>query len=348
MTLVVDKFRTLLPPRAKHSPSGWTSFNAPCCGHRGHSPDTRKRGGIRFDGDGIVFNCFNCKFSTGWQPGSPFGEKMKTLSRWLGANEDDIKTMIFESLKTEGPEYKPEQHQAKIEFENKELPEDSKSLADWAADSSGLTGDLQQHLVDTIQYVISRGFNPTDKNFYWSPSAGYSERVILPYFYQGRIVGNTARKIKAGKPKYLSDQPPHFVFNIDAQTEDQKYVFVCEGQFDALSVGGVGLLTNEIADQQARIINSLGHEVIVIPDQDKAGLVLFDRAMELNWSVATPTWDNDVKDAAEAVQRYGKLFVIVDAIKTAQKGSIKITMAKKNLEHKLERIEIDQTNKHNS
>lgn len=40
MTLVVDLFRTLIPARAKASPSGWTSFNAPCCGHRGHSPDT--------------------------------------------------------------------------------------------------------------------------------------------------------------------------------------------------------------------------------------------------------------------------------------------------------------------
>lgn len=348
MTLVVDKFRSLMPPRAKHSPSGWTSFNAPCCHHRGHKQDTRKRAGVRFDGDGIVYNCFNCKFSTGWQPGSPFGEKMKTLCRWLGGNDDDIKEMIFESMKTEAPEYQAEAHQAKIEFENKDLPDDSKTLFEWACNSSELSTELQQNLIDTIQYVISRGFDPNEKNFYWSPSAGYSERVILPYFYQGRIVGNTARKIKKGTPKYLSDQHPHFVFNIDAQKEDQKYVFVLEGQFDALSVGGVGLLTNEIADQQSRIINSLGHEVIVIPDQDKAGLVLFDRAMELNWSVATPTWDDDVKDAAEAVQRYGKLFVIVDAIKTAQKGSIKITMAKKNLEHKLERIEIDQANKHNS
>jgi DNA primase len=80
-------------------------------------------------------------------------------------------------------------------------------------------------------------------------------------------------------------------------------------------------------------------QVIVIPDQDSAGLVLFDRAAELNWSVAMPNWDSDVKDVADAVQRYGKLFVIVDAIKTAQKGTIKINMAKKQQEHKLERIE---------
>ena len=333
MTLVVDKFRTLIPPRAKNSPSGWTSFNAPCCQHRGHSPDTRKRAGIRFDGNGVVYNCFNCKFSTGWQPGSPFGEKMKTLSRWLGAGEDQIKEMIFEALKTESEEYQPELYQPKIEFEDKALPEGALPIKEWANQTSALINDLYP----VVEYVAGRGFDPSD--FYWSPSPGYADRVIIPFFWGGRIVGNTARKIREGRPKYLSDQHPHFVFNFDQQKEDQKYIFVCEGPFDALSINGVALLTNEIADQQSRIINSLGADVIVIPDQDRAGLELFDRAAELDWAVAMPNWEDDVKDVAEAVQRYGKLFVIVDAIKTAQRTSIKINMAKKRQEQKLERIE---------
>jgi DNA primase len=99
----------------------------------------------------------------------------------------------------------------------------------------------------------------------------------------------------------------------------------------------VALLTNDIADQQARIINSLGHKVIVIPDQDEAGLELIKRAIEHDWAVAFPTWEDDVKDSADAVQRYGRLFVTVDVIKTAQQGEIKLTMALKSLEQKLKR-----------
>ena len=337
MTLVVDKFRTLLPPRAKSSPSGWTSFNAPCCQHRGHSPDTRKRAGIRFDGNGIVYNCFNCKFSTGWQPGSSIGEKMKTLCRWLGGSEDTIKELVFEAMRTEGDEYKPEHHEIKLEFTDKELPEGAMLLLEWV--NSKYWKDISLEVELVIAYVVSRGYDPFDSNFYWSPASGYEHRVIIPFKWEGRIVGNTARKVTAGKPKYLSDQHPHFVFNFDQQKENQKYIFVCEGPFDALAVGGVALLTNEIAEQQSRIINSLGAAVIVIPDQDRAGLVLFDRAAELGWAVAMPNWDSDVKDVADAVQRYGKLFVIVDAIKTSQQGQIKINMAKKQQEHKLERLE---------
>jgi hypothetical protein len=342
MTLVVDKFRTLIPPRAKNSPSGWTSFNAPCCQHRGHSPDTRKRGGIRFDGNSVVYNCFNCKFSTGWQPGSPFGEKMKTLARWLGAGEDLIKEMVFEALKTEGEEYQPEHYQPKIEFTDKELPEGAMPLLDWV--NSEYWKDISLEVEPVISYIVSRGYDPFDENFYWSPAPGYENRVIIPFKWQGRIVGNTARKVNDGKPKYLSDQHPHFVFNFDRQIENQKYILVVEGPFDALAVNGVALLTNEIADQQSRIINSLGSEVIIIPDQDRAGLVLFDRAAELDWAVAMPNWDDDVKDVADAVQRYGKLFVVVDAIMTAQKGPIKINMAKKRQEQKVERIEYEKNN----
>ena len=337
MTLVVDKFRTLLPPRAKSSPSGWTSFNAPCCQHRGHSPDTRKRAGIRFDGNGIVYNCFNCKFTTGWQPGSSIGEKMKTLCRWLGASEDTIKELVFEAMKTEGDDYRPSQQETKLEFTDKELPEGAMPLLEWV--NSKYWKDISLELELVIAYVVSRGYDPFDGNFYWSPASGYESRVIIPFKWEERIVGNTARKVTSGKPKYLSDQHPHFVFNFDQQKENQKYIFVCEGPFDALAVGGVALLTNEIAEQQSRIINSLGAEVIVIPDQDRAGLVLFDRAAELGWAVAMPNWDSDVKDTADAVLRYGRLFVIVDAIKTAQQGQIKINMAKKQQEHKIERLE---------
>jgi len=343
MTLVVDKFRTLIPPRAKHSPYGWTSFNAPCCQHRGHSPDTRKRGGIRFDGNSVVYNCFNCKFTTGWQPGSPLGEKIKTLARWLGAGEDLIKEMVFEALKTEGKDYLEQPNQPRLEFADKELPEGAMPLIEWG---NLIDGELEEQIgkdyTNALRYLIDRGYsNPFDYDFYYSPTPGYIDRVIIPFRWQGRIVGNTARKVREGKPKYISDQPPHFVFNFDSQKENQKYIFVCEGPFDALSVGGVALLTNDIAEQQSRIINSLGAEIIVIPDQDRAGLALFDRAAELDWAVAMPTWDDDVKDVADAVLKYGKLFVIVDAIKTAQKGAIKINMAKKQQEHKLERLEYD-------
>lgn len=334
MTTVIDLFTSLLPPRTKTSPSGWLSFNAPCCIHKGHKADTRKRGGVRFDA-GIVYNCFNCKYSTGWQPGSPISEKLKILCRWMGADDTHINNMMFAALKTESLDYRAEQLVTKIEFPEKPLPPESKKLSDWATET--LSSELETQLIAVYSYILSRGLDPINGDFYWSPTPRYIDRVIVPFRYNGKIVGNSARRITDGKLKYLSDQSPYFVFNFDVQKETQKYIIVTEGPFDALAVNGVALLTNEISDQQARIINSIGAEVIVVPDQDKAGLRIFDQAVELNWSVASPTWDDNVKDCADAVIKYGKLFVVVDAILTAQRGAIKINMARKQLEHKLAR-----------
>jgi hypothetical protein len=55
--------------------------------------------------------------------------------------------------------------------------------------------------------------------------------------------------------------------------------------------------------------------------------------------VAMPNWDSDVKDTADAVLRYGKLFVIVDAIKTATTNPAKIEIEKRKMLNKIALLE---------
>ena len=45
---------TIVPGKKKQTQSGWTSFNAPCCVHNGHSQDKRMRGGVKIDGDNFT------------------------------------------------------------------------------------------------------------------------------------------------------------------------------------------------------------------------------------------------------------------------------------------------------
>jgi len=335
MTLVLDTLRSLLPYKRKQTPSGWISFNAPCCHHRGHGSDDRMRGGVNFN-EGFVYHCFNCGFATGWQPGKPIPLKLKMLCAWFGANDDDIKRLVFEALKTESQDYQTEKYVPQADFTKKSLPEGSLPILEWL--QTDLDSDTEKKVLAVCEYLIDRGFNPADNNFYWSPLEDYSNRVIIPFLYQQDIVGSTARKITSGNPKYLSDQHPFFVFNLDRQTSQRKFVIVTEGPFDALSIDGVALLTNEISEQQAKIINSLGKTVILIPDQDSAGLVTIDQARERGWMVAFPNWDDDVKDVADAVRKYGKLFTIVDIIKTAVSGNIKINLYRNQLSKKVKNV----------
>ena len=167
-----------------------------------------------------------------------------------------------------------------------------------------------------------------DYDFHWTPLNGYKDRLIVPFYNNKKIVGYTARKVKDGNPKYISDQQPGYVFNIDAQ-KDRVYTIVVEGPFDAIAVEGVALLGNEIKDQQSLMINSLNTKVIVVPDRDEAGQNILHQAIDLGWGVSMPPWDEDVKDVNEAVQRYGKLYTLHTIIGYAEFNELKIKLGAK-------------------
>ena len=107
---------------------------------------------------------------------------------------DTINTMIFEALKTESPDYKPRESQVRISFAEKKLPENSLPIADWLNTDFAGNAKLEENFAKVVAYIYDRNFEPTSNNFYWSPEEGYSDRVIIPFYYKGKIVGNTARK----------------------------------------------------------------------------------------------------------------------------------------------------------
>ena len=326
MTLVLDRFRSLLP-KIKTSPSGWISFNAPCCQHRGHARDTRKRAGIMFS-EGVVYNCFNCKYTASWQPGRTLTEKFKTLCRWLGANDDEIKHLVFEALKTESLDYEPEHFVEKVKFTKKDLPEATMTIAEWV--NSAYLPDIAEDIGLVIDYIISRGYDPMDDNFCWSPAPGFIDRVIIPFKYDGVVVGNTARKVKDGKPKYLSEQQPGFVFNLDQQTANRKCVIVLEGPMDAISIGGVAITGSEVNKTQRLLINQLQKQVIVVPDRDTSGKKLIEQAVDFGWSVSMPEWAEGIKDVNDAIRHYGRIYTLWSIIKSTESMPLKIQLKLKS------------------
>ena len=108
-----------------------------------------------------------------------------------------------------------------------------------------------------------------------------------------------------------------------------------EGVFDALSINGLAVLHAEINDAQVRLIRSLGRDVIVVPDQDEAGMKLVDRAVELGWAVSIPEWPAGVKDVNDAVIRLGRLGALITIMQAKETSRIKIEMRKKQLVKKL-------------
>ena len=159
------------------------------------------------------------------------------------------------------------------------------------------------------------------------------DRLIIPFIFENRIVGYTARKLGEGKPKYISEQTPGYVFNLDAQTHikwnDERYVLIVEGPMDALSTGGVAILGAEIMDKQAMLINKLGMTPVLVPDRDVDGLRSIEQALANKWKVSLPNWHQDIKDANDAVRKYGRLWTLKSIIDGIETNELKVKLRMK-------------------
>ena len=131
----------------------------------------------------------------------------------------------------------------------------------------------------------------------------------MPFYWHGDVVGYTGRLFDTRNKeiKYYTETQPGYVFNMDAQDWQRKFVLVMEGPFDAITLGGVAILGSEINNTQRELIQGLNRQVIVVPDRDQPGQKLIDQAKEFGWSVAFPQWHESVVDVAEAVLKYGRL-----------------------------------------
>ena len=322
MSVVIDTILTVLPSKKKTTPSGWTSFNAPCCHHNGHSADNRGRGGVIQNDGGISFHCFNCGFKCSWQPGRPFSHKMRKLLTWLGAPDDIINKVALDVMReNEGVEIQQKQLQLPT-FSTVPLPEDAIKIANIT--------DFSKHSLAVLEYMAQRQLNLDDTDYYWSPSLGYRDRLIIPFYYEGRIVGWTGRSVNPDKkPKYLTEVQPGFVYGLDEQSYNKVFAIVCEGQLDAIHVDGCAIGGSEINDQQAMLLNKLQKQVIVVPDRDKAGSKLVERAIELGYSVSMPDWSSDIIDIGDCVSKYGRLYTLYSIVNVAEESPLKIRLRKK-------------------
>jgi hypothetical protein len=306
-----------LPARRRPSASGWVSFNAPCCEHNGESRDRRSRGGIKTSDAGWSYHCFNCGYTASFIIGRTLSFKARKLMSWLGVPAEEIERINLESLRHRNMECLLSDRQRvanqlqSIEFEDRDLPADTMPLS--AAAQS---------------YLQARNM-PVDYPFLYKtmPRPG----VVIPFTYDSQVVGHATRFLDDRTPRYINDTQPGYVFGTDLQGRDWRYVLVVEGVFDALSIGGLAVLHADINDAQARLIRSLDREVVVVPDQDAAGMRLVDRAVELGWSVSMPDWPAEVKDVNDAVIRWGRLATLITIMQARETSPIKIKLRKKSL-----------------
>ena len=316
-----------LPGKRKQTPSGWISFNAVCCG------DRRQRGGLKISDQGWSYHCFNCGFTASFILGRPLSFKARKFLTLLTVPEAEIDMLNIESMRHRSIHGLIEERQqtfdklAAIEFQERDLPPFAELLS--AYPESDYWSYLQDRRVPTdYPYMVQL----QNDGVHWT-----RPHIVIPFTHHDKIVGYTCRFLDGKSPKYISDSQPGYVFGTDLQHSNWQYAVVVEGIFDALSISGLAVMHNTVSDAQARLIRGLGKDIIVVPDQDTAGLELIDRAVELGWSVSIPDWPVHIKDVNDAVVKYGKLGALLTILEARETSKIKIELRKKNLVRKLQR-----------
>jgi hypothetical protein len=314
---------SILPGKKKQTSSGWTSFNAICCTHFGHRQDKRMRGGIKFDGNNWSMHCFNCQFKCNFVLGRSITIKTQNLLVWCGIDVQQVKRWSLESLQQKDliDFTQPKKLKVKIKFNDHTLP-----------DGEIVDSNNPLHKV-YVEYLQGRKIDSNSYPFLITPNetGRMANRVIVPYTYNNKIVGHTSRFLDNKIPKYINEQQPGYVFNIDIQKPEWQVCIVTEGIFDALSIDGVALMHNDISSDQALLLSTLNKKLILVPDRDSTGLALCDKALELGYSVSLPDWDDDIKDVNDAVIKYGKLPTLLSILQSATNSKIKIEMKRKKI-----------------
>lgn len=318
----------IIPGRKKLTQNGWHSFNAVCCHYRGHNTDKRSRGGIKFSNhNDWSYHCFNCGFKSGFTLGKPITQNTRLLLSYIGIDKEDIDRYSFESL----------QHKDLLDFTNIRREKKKVKFKEVLLPDAELINAKNPNHRTYVEYLNKRKVSLNEYPYMCTPNeeGRQSKRVIIPYTFNNKIVGYTSRYIDNLIPKFINEQQEGYVFGYDFQKPEWQVCIVTEGIFDALSIDGCALMHNTISEQQEYILKSLNRKIIVVPDQDKTGLEICDRALDLGFYVSIPNWDSDVKDANDAVVKYGKLPTLLSILQSSTNSKIKIEMRKKKIDKRL-------------
>lgn len=330
--------------KTKRNSKGWVSGNAVCCPHNGETVDKRGRGGLITNADGgVSYSCFNCNFRASYTPGFSLSYKLRKLLKWLNVDDLTITQLSIDAMREQKrqemlgiikPEVKKEE--LKVSFKKETLPEESVSFMGMIEFDILKNNDsyiFPKNFLDAVKYVSDRKIDMQKYEFYWSTSTKHkmAHRVIIPFTWKDEVIGYTARALNdVIIPKYYQEVDSGYVFNIDKQERDWKVVIVCEGVFDALSIDGVAVLKSTATQQQIDIIENLDREIIVVPDWNKTGQNLIDVALQNSWAVSFPVWAETCVDINQAVQKYGKLFVLKTILDSKETNPLKINLLRRN------------------
>lgn len=317
---IIKQYVQLQPPNHK----GWQAVRCHVC-----NDHTRKglRGAFLFDGDKVVYKCWNCGWMSVYDPYEHeyMPKKMVRTLEDFGIPTDEWQQVILSSPAYRNGAKKHEDTKSElINIEPKEIkmPEIFYFLKDATPDDF-VAEAAREYLTD------ERGVDPNDYPFMLSTKAENPKlhkwlgRVIMPIFKNNKLIFYIGRALYDAPKKYETPATPkeRVLYGFDRLFErTEAPLIVTEGWFDGYAVDGVATLGNVITSYQAQWLNRSRREKIYVPDKFGDGRRAAEQALEFGWSISTPDIGSSCKDMSDAVKKYGKMFVVKSIIENKATG----------------------------
>ena len=186
---ILEYIYDLLPADKKQRSNGWIYFNCPSCYHTENS-DSKKRGNILFTDDGFVYQCFNCKFKTGFHLGLSLNKKNLQWLDDLGATSEQIKTLKM-MIKEYNDQCNDESSEQKIVYRPRtirKIPEMYESI------NESLKNKVDSPtLTKVMNYIVQRNPHLLEwTDLMWAEGQNH---FLIPCYEFGEVVGYTLRSL---------------------------------------------------------------------------------------------------------------------------------------------------------
>lgn len=295
--------------------------------------DHTDRGGFKFDGGEVGYNCFNCGAAGKYTENS--GQMSKNFRKILNAfsiqNEDIDKILgkaFFDRANTGSENISLADVSQKKEKKNYlitpevELPKGCMQLG-----STDKGVSVQERI---ISYLLGRKIDVGQYPFYFSLDPKLLNYVIIPFYRNGKIIywqGRNYSNTSSKKGRYENCTAPkeNVIFNFDELFRGGNTpLFVTEGVFDAMPLNGIAILGSKINEAKVEIFKKSKRDLIFVIDKDSNGRFVAEKAIENGWKITfAPQFTDDVN---KSIITYGSCWTISELFKQIPKDVFEAKM----------------------
>lgn len=293
------------------SSKGWWTVKCAVCN------DYKKRGAFKFENDSTTYHCFNCAHKAKHDPHQypSISENMQRVLDDFNVPDDEYKQISFNGYKLLGGskgtikkiESDPDTKLVEIKLPEQFIP------LEHATDKWSIIAE------DYIEY--HRGLKAASYPYYILDEQKYDKwferkwrgRLIIPYYRDNKVVWYQGRDLREdSNMRYLNAETESecILSSYEPLFEHtDKPLYIVEGFFDAMSIGGIAIFGNTLKAGQIKLLQKSKRRKVYVPDFKGDGHLGAQQAANLGWEISVPDVGS-AKDMNEAVKKYGKLYTM--------------------------------------